>query len=64
MISINLFLQSYYYVSKYSILICHLSMLLDQIKYSSNSYKQQYSIVYMCMSSVRFLGEGKLEYSH
>ena len=36
------------------------------MKYSSNSYKQQYSIVYMCMSSVtvRFLGEGKLEYNH
>ena len=62
MISINFFLQAYYYVTKYSILICHLSMLLYQMKYSSNSYKQQYSIVYM--SSVRFLGEGKLEYNH
>ena len=64
MISIDFFLQAYYYVTKYSRLICHLSMLLYQIKYSSNSYKQQYSIVYMCMCSVRFLGEGKLEYNH
>ena len=63
MISIDFFLQAYYYVTKYSILICHSSMLLYQIKYSSNSYKQQYPIVYMCMSSVRFLGEGKLEYN-
>ena len=58
------FLNIYYYVTKYSILVCHLSMLLYQIKYSSNSYKQQHSIVYMWMSSVRFLGEGKLEYNH